>query len=169
MHVFTVVIFQSETIQRDYLKLRLCCIIIIIIFILLLFRNIFFLSRVYRSYALQSVHHAVAMQCPSVVLSGFDPKRVQSHLLRGTCTGQFVLVCGNGQWIRSTVANAIVSSWLRSTAPGSCLLSYTSVTLLKLLIIDPTNSDTKISYDRLQAIIEFSSTNVACWNRVTNN
>ena len=42
----------------------------------LLFRYILllcFLSRVYQSYTLQSVHHAVAMQWPSVLLYGFDP------------------------------------------------------------------------------------------------
>ena len=39
------------------------------------------------------------------------------------CTVQFALVCGNGQWIGSAVSNAIVRSWPRSTASGSCLLS----------------------------------------------
>ena len=92
MHVFTAFIYPSETMRRDYFKIRLGCVIIIMIISLH-----FFVSRVCHSYALQSVHHAVAMQWPSVLLYGFDPKRVQSHLLRGTCTVQFVLVCGNGQ------------------------------------------------------------------------
>ena len=125
----------------NYFKFRLGCIIISLHFIILL------LSCVYHSYTLQSVHHAVPMQWPGALLYGFDPERLQSDLWQGTCTVQFELVCGNGKWIGSAVSNAIVRSWLRSTASGSCLLSYTSVTLLKYLIIDPTNSGINFSND----------------------
>ena len=87
--MFTVFIFRNETMRRDYFKIRLGCIIIIMIILVH-----FYLSRVvYHSYALQSVYHAVAMQSPSVLLYGFDPKRVESHLWRGTSTVQFVVDC----------------------------------------------------------------------------
>ena len=91
MHVFTAFIFPSEQCEEIISNLG---------YTALLFRYILlfcFLSLVYHSYTLQSVHHAVVMQWPSVLLYGFDPERLQSHLWQGTCTVQFAMVCGNSQ------------------------------------------------------------------------
>ena len=113
------------------------------------------------------------MQWPDA-LYGFYPQRLQSHLQQGTCTVLFVQVCGNGlSPIPSptplpvyTVSSAIVRSWLRSTATWRCILGYTSVTLVKQLIIDPTNSGSKFLYYWLMAIGEFTYTNVTHGNRL---
>ena len=78
VHVFTAFIFPSEQCEEIILNLVKAA---------LLFRYFLlfcFLSRVYHSYTLQSVHHPVAMQWPSVLLYGLDPERLQSHLWRGT-------------------------------------------------------------------------------------
>ena len=88
MHVFTAFIYPSEQCEEIILNLGKAA---------LLYRYILlfcFSSRVYHSYTLLSVHHAVAMQWTSVLLHGFDPERLQSR--RGTCTVQFELLCGSG-------------------------------------------------------------------------
>ena len=133
-------IFQSETMRRNYFKFRLGCSII----------------------SLHFTHSKVCImqwQCSGLLFSCTDS-------IPGDCSHIFgeavALVCGKGQLILSAVSNAIAHSWLRSTASGSCLLNYTSVTLLKYLIIDPTYCVINFSYDRLLAIGEFTFTNVTC-------
>ena len=89
MHVFTAFIFPSEQCEEIISSLHY-------------YFAAFYYFGFYHLFT-TATHYKVCImqwQCNglySVLLYGFDPERLQSHLWRGTCTVQFALVCGNGQ------------------------------------------------------------------------